>query len=255
MGATRRGSSSGLLGAALGVLVAAGAAQASPIIVLDNGTPNHIDLPPGDYTGWSVIYEIGDLAEGEWLDVELRLRSNGSVETPGGALGGHVQTWTGAVLELTLTGVFQPYYRVMSLPVQVVTSSAPRSGSVPLVGQLAFAQEIRFLTGELTGDPDFDLLRVTGGTDLGMPSPGETTLEIPYDIVNEYAVDGYFWLEHQIEIVGAAGGPFAGWGGSSWVVTQVELVGGGPIPEPALVGLVGVAALALPALARRPRAG
>jgi hypothetical protein len=243
-----------LLGAALGALVAAGAAQASPIIVYDNGTPNHIDLPPGDYLGSSEIFEIGESAEGDWLDVGLRLRSNGSVETPGGALGGHVQTWTGAVLELTLLGVFQPYYRVISLPVQVVTNSAQRSASVPLVGQLAFAQEIRFLTGELTGDPDFDLLRVTGGTDLGMPSPGETTLEIPYDIITEYAVDGYFWFEHQIEIVGAAGGPFAGWGGTTWTMSQLELVGGAPIPEPALAGLVGVAALALPALARRPLA-
>jgi hypothetical protein len=239
-----------LLGAALGALVAAGAAHASPIIVHDNGTPNHIDLPPGDYAGTSGAFEDPfDDASG-WIDIELRLLSNGSLETPGGALGGHVQTWTGAVLELTIFGGSFAYYRTLSLPVQVVTHSAPRSGPVPGVGQLVVAQQLRFLSAELTGDPDFDLLRITAGHDLGMPSPGQTTLEVPYDVATEYRVDGFFDVYHAIEIVGAAGGPFAGWNSVSEVGSTWELAGSGGLPEPPLAALAG-AALAGGALARR----
>jgi hypothetical protein len=250
---TRTGFGSRWLGVALGALAAlvlASAAQAAPIYVVDDGTPNHIALPPGDYAGTSGAFEGFD-ADSAWLDIELRLRSNGSVETPGGALGGHVQTWTGAVLELTLFGGSFPYYRTLSLPVQVVTHSAPRSGPVPGVGQLVVAQQLRFLSAELTGDPDFDLLRITAGYDLGMPSPGQTTLEIPYDVVTEYWVDGFFDVDHAIEIVGAAGGPFAGWNSISEVVSTWELVGSG-VPEPPLAALVGAAAAGV-ALARRRR--
>ena len=53
-----------------------------------------------------------------------------------------------------------------------------------------FPTDMYRLQGELFGDPDFCTLRVTGGTDYGLPSPGATTLRDRGD--GTYLVDSFF---------------------------------------------------------------
>jgi hypothetical protein len=75
-----------------------------------------------------------------------------------------------------------------------------------------FDTDLFRMTGQITGDPDFDLLRITAGTDFGLPSPGHTTLTRLAS--GDWAVDSFFDITYRIDFVGAPGGPFAGASGS-----------------------------------------
>ena len=65
----------------------------------------------------------------------------------------------------------------------------------------------------LAGDPDFDLLRITAGTDFGMPSPGHTTLRKQPG--GDWAVDSFFDITYRIDFVGHPGGHVGGMSGST----------------------------------------
>jgi hypothetical protein len=87
----------------------------------------------------------------------------------------------------------------------------------------SFDTDMFRLFGQITGDPDFDLLRIVGGTDFGLPSPGHTTLtQLPG---GQWAVDSFFDITYRIDYVGAPGGPFAGMSGST---TGTIRMGTGP---------------------------
>ena len=71
------------------------------------------------------------------------------------------------------------------------------------------------------GDPDFDLLRITAGTDYGLPSPGHTTLrQVPG---GDWAVDSFFDVTYRIDFVGRAGGPVAGMSGSTTGTIRMQV--------------------------------
>jgi hypothetical protein len=76
----------------------------------------------------------------------------------------------------------------------------------------SFDTDMFRLFGQITGDPDFDLLRITGGTDFGMPSPGHTTL---VRSGANWAVDSFFDITYRIDFVGRPGGPLGGMSGST----------------------------------------
>jgi hypothetical protein len=69
------------------------------------------------------------------------------------------------------------------------------------------------MQGQITGDPDFDLLRITAGTGFGMPSPGHTTLTVQAN--SDYAVDSFFDITYRIDFVGHPGSPLGGMSGST----------------------------------------
>ena len=102
---------------------------------------------------------------------------------------------------------------------------------------------------QITGDPDFDLLRVVAGTDFGLPSPGHTKL-----LQNgpNWEVDSFFDITYRIDFVGRPGGQLAGMSGSTTSTVRFSL--GDPIPvvpEPMTATLLATGILAALAVTRR----
>ena len=94
---------------------------------------------------------------------------------PGGSLGGEMEQFNSFLAqELTGTGLMAGYHRLLSIPnVPVQTHIGPRNPTDPVQ---SFDTVMFSMQGQITSDPDFDLLRVTAGNGFGLPSPGHTTL-------------------------------------------------------------------------------
>jgi hypothetical protein len=69
-----------------------------------------------------------------------------------------------------------------------------------------FENDMLYLFGELPSDDDFTRFQFSAGSDLGLPSPGETTLTKLPD--GTFQVDSFFDITYQIDFEGAPGGPF-----------------------------------------------
>lgn len=216
------------------VLVLAGsrAADAASCIVPDNGSGT-ANLPPYDLTqcadgyvsqtAWQII---DGLPPGSTVDMDVRLLWVVHLSgMSGGGLGGERSTFS-AFLELAMTGTgaFAGYTRTVNVPVSVGTmDNATRTpGTTPQ----SFVTDLFQLQGQLPpGDPDFDLLRITAGTDFALPSPGHTTLK---KLGSDWAVDSYFDVTYRIDFVGAPGGPFTGRSGSTTATGRIEEGPSGP---------------------------
>jgi hypothetical protein len=95
-----------------------------------------------------------------------------------------------------------------------------------------FDTEMVQLQGQLFGDPDFDLLRISAGSWFGLPSPGHTTLT---DNGNgTFAVDSFFDITYRIEFVGAPGGQLDGLSG---IATGTIQMGTGQSAAPSVPGV------------------
>ena len=131
-------------------------------------------------------------------------------ETPGGTLGGTIATFN-ALFEWQVTGFgdLAGYERYLTVPVFYCEAhTGPRNPGDPVQ---TFPQELMTMNGGLFGDPDFDQLNIVGGTQFGLPSPGETTLtQLPN---GDFAVDSFFDITYQIEFVGAPGSILEGLSG------------------------------------------
>lgn len=127
----------------------------------------------------------------------------------GGPMGGEMIEF-GAIMHLHMmgTGDLSGFLRDIDLPLSVIEYTAPR---VP--GELIqeFGCELGNLMGQITGDPDFDLLRLTAGDSHGFPAPGGTTLTRLPD--GRWNVDSFFDVTFKIEFAGAPGGMLAGLSG------------------------------------------
>jgi hypothetical protein len=114
------------------------------------------------------------------------------------------------LLSLNGTGALVGYSRSMQLSIGFETHVAPHTPGDPVQ---SFDTDMFRLFGQVTGDPDFDLLRIVGGTDFGLPSPGHTTLtQLPG---GNWAVDSFFDITYRIDFVGHPGGPLGGMSGST----------------------------------------
>ncbi|MBM4336189.1 MAG: hypothetical protein FJ108_09775 [Deltaproteobacteria bacterium] len=179
----------------------------------------------------------------------------GTCEAAGGSLAGTVDcSPTTAEFELTGTGDLAGFHRIVSVPLQMEVHAAPRTAGAPIQ---SFDTAMMFLQGQLPpGDPDFDLLRITGGQFHGMPSPGHTTLTLRPS--GKYEVDSFFDITYRIDFIGAPGGPLAGSSGSTTGTIRMETgstsaVPAVPKPSLTLVGLILLAgaALFIPRLRRK----
>lgn len=127
-------------------------------------------------------------------------------------LGGQIEQFHGQMgMEMTGTGSLAGYSRPAFFDIFWETHSGPRA---PGTAVQAFPHETMKLQGQLPpGDPDFDLLRITGGTDFGLPSPGHTTLTRVGG--GNWNVDSFFDITYRIDFVGHPGGPLSSMSGST----------------------------------------
>jgi hypothetical protein len=194
----------------------AGTAACCPLPDNGGGTA---DLPPAcavGYQGQMVL--LNGLPAGATIDFNSQLGGFFNVVPAlGGTLGGTTQGFD-AVLQNALagTGPLLGFNRLIAIPVTGRTDTAPRSGS-PIQ---SFNDDLVQLQGQVVGDPDFDLLRITAGANFGLPSPGHTTLT--WDGSN-WNVDSFFDITYRIDFIGAPGSALAGLSGSTTGTARFEL--------------------------------
>lgn len=221
------------------VTMLAAAAFAQPVIVPDNGSGS-ADFPPvsGSYTNVGGTWDIiNGLPPGSQINMDADLGNFFNVVRNPDGFGGENQQWQGWLFfTASGTGAFSGYNRLINIPVQLgQTHTDPRGGG-PVQ---SFDTTLMGLQGQITGDPDFDLLRVTAGNNFGMPSPGHTTLT---QMGPNWNVDSFFDITYRIDFVGRPGGPFSGMSGSTTATVRMEM--GVPTPgAAAMLGLGGLASL------------
>jgi hypothetical protein len=144
---------------------------------------------------------------------------------PGGSLGGE-KSCANSTINLIMqgTGGLGAFSRNINVPIAMEIHAAPRI----LAPTQSFDTDMFRFFGQITGDPDFDLLRIVAGTDFGLPSPGHTTLTLLPG--SQWAVDSFFDITYRIDFVGAPGGQLAGRSGSTTRTIRIR-AGGGPTCE------------------------
>jgi hypothetical protein len=180
-----------------------------------------------------------------------------SCEVPGGGLGGNIDCFDStAELDVSGTGALGSFQRTLFIPLAVEVHSAPRTPGDPIQD---FDTEMVALQGQLFGDPDFDLLVITAGSDHGLPpSPGHTTLT---DNGNgTFAVDSFFDIAYRIDFQGAPGGQLDGLsGGTTGTITMgtgepPPIIPGLTAPIWVLIGGLVISGAAMMVLRRREEA-
>ncbi len=161
-----------------------------------------------------------------------------SGENWGGSLGGTAATGAGMSIGMHLqgTGELAGFERTFTVPIQFEQHNGP--GRIPGQPAQSFDTDMFFMNGQIPpGDPDFDLLRITAGTNYGMPSPGHTTLtQLPE---GDWAVDSFFDIEYRIDFIGQPGSQLSGMSGSTTATIRMGT------PEPGTLVLLATAALGL----------
>ncbi len=226
-------------------------ANAAPCVVPDAfGTAG---LPP---VGCDYVSPFDDMRIVDGLPAGTTVEIDGVmggffniVAGPGGALGGDAETYN-AILMMPMvgTGTLLGFNRNIAMPLQNQSHSAPRVPGNPVQ---PFPTDMFQLQGQIIGDPDFDLLRITGGTGFGMPGPGHTTLTRLGPPGSSWNVDSFFDINYRIDFIGAPGGPLAGRSGST--TATIRMQAGNPIPEPSAAVLLAMGG-ALLAIVRARRA-
>jgi MYXO-CTERM domain-containing protein len=218
------------------------AAPASALIVPDNGAGTATIPPPTGVYNWDGISPPWAFSAGlpPLSDVHSTSTQWGTfafgTDLPGGALGGNHQTFTAPLaFQFVGTGAFLGYTRNLSIAMAGQTDTAPRGA--PFSSPQFFATDVTNLQGQITSDPDFDLFRITGGTNFGMPGPGQTTLTASG---SSWQVDSFFDIMYRIDFIGRPGGPFGGMSGSTTGTVRMII---GTVPAPASAGLLALAAL------------
>jgi hypothetical protein len=225
---------------------------ANPCSVPDNGSGT-VTLPPVgcEYLSPDEVHEIIDgLPPGTTIELAAIHKDffcgppdplcsvvipSGTCETAGGNLGGNVDCFDStAELQITGSGSLAGFQRTIFLPLNVEVHTGPRT---PGDAVQQFPTEMIRLDGQIFGDPDFCTLRIQGGSQFGLPSPGFTRLT---DIGGgDFSVDSFFDVEYTIDYQGCPGSQLEGFGGTSQGNIRMETgdpTGLPPAGVPALSG-------------------
>ncbi|MCP4245862.1 MAG: hypothetical protein GY778_02330 [bacterium] len=187
-----------------------------------------VELPPANcgYQSPEDIHKIIDgLPAGTTIEIgATHDRFFNETRTPGGTLGGEIEQFDSILgLELCGTGVLGTFTRTVQVQVGCEVHTAPRTAGDAVQ---SFETDMFRLQGQISGDPDFALLKVTAGTAFGLPSPGHTILtELPG---GNFVVDSFFDITYQIEYVGAVGGQLDGLSGMTEATVRM---GTGDVPR------------------------
>ncbi len=213
-------------------------AAPSGCILPDNGTGT-VDLPPAGcsyLTPNDDMKIIDGLPAGSTVDIDAvhtnfvcqgannicSFLPGSNCRQSGGTLGGEKECFSSQlILPMVGTGAFNGFSRNLVLPTDFEVHTAPRIPGNPVQ---SFNTDMFRMFGQIIGDPDFDLLRISAGTDFGLPSPGHTTLT--QQAGGNWAVDSFFDITYRIDFVGASGGPFGGMSGSTTGTIRFQTPGG-----------------------------
>jgi hypothetical protein len=133
-----------------------------------------------------------------------------------------------ATMQMSVTGTGQlaGLQRELFVPMETLMQLGPRVPGDPVQ---QFPSDMLLLQGELFGDPDFCQLQLQGGNDLGLPSPGQTTLTRLGPPGSDFQVDSFFDITYQIEFQGCPGSPLDGMSGAATGQLRLEIPGVDPI--------------------------
>ena len=88
---------------------------------------------------------------------------------------------------------------------------------------------------QIFGDPDFCTLSIEAGDQLGLPSPGHTSLTAKPNSI--FTVDSFFDITYRIDFQGCPGSALEGFGGSTIGTVRMEM--GNPVVAAPVPGITG----------------
>jgi len=135
----------------------------------------------------------------------------GICEVAGGTLGGTLAC-SKAELQLTMsgTGLLAGFNRVITMLVDVETHHGARSPSDPVQ---AFQTQVFYVSGDVSGDPDFDLLELRAGSAFGYSSPG--VMELFSRAGVDWRAEERLDLGYSLGFIGAPGSILEGLSGTT----------------------------------------